>query len=146
MSLHPCADGEPVHARHVDVEQDKVGLFDVDLLEGLLTIAGLSHLVTEVVQVALKQLAICADVVDHEDDRLGRGNEDAAHGRPAGTAGLLPALCPAANETSRFKALVRTITSVSPRAEAIRSCSKPSRSSRPAKHPQRAQGVPSAGP
>src|SRR2546428_1211063 len=112
MSLHPCADRESVHAWHVDVEQDEVGLFGVDLLEGLLTIAGLSHVVTEVVQVALKELTICADVVDHEDDRLDRGYEDAGHGRPAGTTGWLPSLCPAANDASRFKALVRTITTV----------------------------------
>jgi hypothetical protein len=42
VCLQSRADGKPVHARHVDVEQDEVGLFDVDLLDGLLSIAGLS--------------------------------------------------------------------------------------------------------
>src|SRR2546430_6267735 len=82
------------------------------LLERLLAITGLAHFVTEVVQVAFKEFTICADVVDHEDDRFGCGYEDSGHGRPAGTASPSRSLCPAANETSRFKALFRTITTV----------------------------------
>src|SRR2546430_9456749 len=112
MRLHPGAEREAIHARHVDIEQNEVGLFDVNLLERLLAITGLAHFVTEVVQVAFKEFTICADVVDHEDDRFGCGYEDSGHGTPAGTASPSRSLCPAPNETSRFKALFRTITTV----------------------------------
>src|SRR2546430_10757205 len=69
MRLEPLADRDAIEARHVDVEEDEVGFLGRDRVERLDAVLGLAHVVSQVSETALQQLAVRLLVVYDEDPR-----------------------------------------------------------------------------
>src|SRR5439155_5272848 len=69
VRLELLAHRDPIEAGHIDVEQDEVRLLRRDSLQRLDPIARLAHLVPEIVEVALEELAVRRHIVHDEDLR-----------------------------------------------------------------------------
>ncbi len=67
MRLEPLADRDAVEPRHVDVQQDEVGLELVDRLQRLDAVLRLAHVVAELLEAREQEFAVRRDVVDHQD-------------------------------------------------------------------------------
>ena len=104
MCLESLAHRDAIEARHVDVEEDEVRLLRRDRVERFDTVFGLAHVVTQVRETALQELAIRLFVVDDEDPRPARREEVLCHSA-ATSAGCTRAATRASQRSRRGRSI-----------------------------------------